>query len=96
MPDETSDSIANQNLGHGLKDARGFRNLLQQASAEIKGLRRRNELLNAQVEVVRVFAHCSGAVSKDGGQCMMEDIAWNLDRAAEAITVDESGQQADA
>lgn len=50
--------------------------LLIQARSEILSLRRRNELLTAQVAVVEVFAAALGLRPEPG--CLTPDIAWEL------------------
>ncbi|MDB5522804.1 MAG: hypothetical protein JWM58_567 [Rhizobium sp.] len=62
-----------------------MKELLEKASAEIRMLRRQNELLAARVEVMDLFAcvlHTRPAGVSMGAS---EDIAWALDRAAAEV-----------
>jgi hypothetical protein len=59
-------------------------NLLNSAKREILELRRRNELLAAQMSVVEVFAAATGLRRNDS--CGMTiDVAWELERAIEEL-----------
>lgn len=53
-----------------------MKELLIEARQEIIGLRRRNEILSAQMGVVEVFAAALGLKRNEGG--MAPDIAWAL------------------
>ena len=58
-------------------------NLLRDAAAEIRALRRHNEILAAKVEMIDLFAcvlHTAPAQRNEGAGI---DIAWELDRAAD-------------
>lgn len=61
-------------------------NSLRLGAEEIKQLRKRNELLDAKVEVVEVFAAALGL--KRGPQGYGEDVAWRLSKHAEALEAD--------
>jgi AmiR/NasT family two-component response regulator len=58
-----------------------MRELAKQACFEIRELRRRNELLEAQMGVVEIFAAALGL--KKGAQTMSPDIVWALERELE-------------
>jgi hypothetical protein len=60
-----------------------MKDLLKRASAEIRDLRRQNEILQAQMGVVEVFAAALGL--KRGERGMSVDVAWELDRTANEI-----------
>lgn len=55
---------------------------LRSAAREIRELRRANELLAAKVEVIDVFRAALLGVPRGGG--VSPDVAWALDRMAEA------------
>jgi len=55
--------------------------LAKQACFEIRDLRRRNELLEAQMGIVEVFAAALGM--KKGGQTMAPDVVWMIERELE-------------
>ncbi|MBK8772856.1 MAG: hypothetical protein IPM06_20830 [Rhizobiales bacterium] len=55
------------------------RRLLRTAAAEIRALRRHNELLNAQVGVMEVFAAALGLRKNENGATI--DIVWEIERA---------------
>lgn len=57
--------------------------LLKSASAEIRALRRHNELLAAQVGVIEVFRAATMGTPKSQGYA--EDVAWRLDIAADEL-----------
>lgn len=59
-------------------------NAIRQAQAEIQELRRRNEVLEAQVHMVETCAMLVRAQMASGpGMTMGEDVVWKLDRALE-------------
>jgi hypothetical protein len=68
-----------------------LKHLLQAARSEIIELRRRNEILAAQVAVVEVFAAACGL--RGGQQRASIDIAWELDRKIEELTIEEESHQ---
>jgi hypothetical protein len=53
-----------------------MKQLLNEALHEIEGLRRRNEVLQAQADVVTVFSAALLGVPRSGG--MAPDVAWKL------------------
>jgi hypothetical protein len=52
--------------------------LLRQAVSEIRGLRRSNEILSAQVGVIEVFAAALGM--RQNGGMMAEDLVWRIEQ----------------
>lgn len=78
-----------------------MKDLLQRAKSEIVQLRRTNEVLSAQVEVVHIFAAALGLHNSGGGYA--PDVAWELqkeiDRLSEIhvpLTVEAEPQSANA
>ena len=67
--------------------------LLRRAAEDIRTLRRRNEILSAQMRVVEIFG---AALSGRGGSgiAMGEDIAWALDRAIHDLENEAVGTEA--
>ena len=61
-----------------------MRELLTEARREILDLRRRNEILSAQMGVVEVFAAALGLKRGEGG--MSPDVAWALQRKIEELS----------
>lgn len=59
-------------------------NTLRSARDEIVGLRRRNEVLEARVEVVEVFAAALGL--KRGACGMAPDVVWELDKEIASLS----------
>jgi len=59
--------------------------LLRAAKHEITALRRRNEVLNAQVGVVEVFAAALGLRKNESGATV--DIVWEIERALDRVDV---------
>lgn len=57
--------------------------LLSWSSEEIRRLRRENEILNAQIYIVNVFANALGF--KPQGGAMSEDIVWKMEKLKEQI-----------
>ena len=55
-----------------------MKDLLQRARHEIIALRRSNEILSAQMEVVGVFAAAFGIRGQSRGESV--DLAWELER----------------
>jgi hypothetical protein len=55
-----------------------MKDLLTRAKHEIVGLRRSNEVLSAQIDVVNIFAAALGMKRNVCGAC--EDVAWLLER----------------
>jgi hypothetical protein len=55
-----------------------MKQLLIDARHEILDLRRRNELLSAQMAVVEIFAAALGLKRNEGG--MSPDVAWSLEK----------------
>jgi hypothetical protein len=60
-----------------------MKDLLKRASAEIRSLRRQNEILEAQMGVVEVFAAALGLKRENRG--MGIDVAWELEREADKL-----------
>lgn len=59
------------------------KNLLAQAAAEIRQLRRVNEILGAKVEMIELFSCVLRSRPAGQSQAMAEDIAWRIDRHIE-------------
>lgn len=57
--------------------------MLNQLADEVRGLRRHNEVLSAQVDVVEVFRAALLGPPRNGG--MAEDIAWRAGKMVEAL-----------
>lgn len=64
-----------------------MKDVLNSAVHEIRDLRRRNEILSAQMGVVEVFAAALGLKHGEGG--MVPDVAWQLEREIEKIVNEE-------
>jgi len=64
-----------------------MKQLLAEARHEILDLRRRNEILSAQMAIVEVFAAVVGL--KQQGQAMAVDVAWSLQKKIDELN--ESG-----
>jgi hypothetical protein len=60
-----------------------MKDLLQRSKFEIESLRRRNEILTAQIDIVEIFAKALGLTRNKGG--MSPDIAWELQRKIDEI-----------
>lgn len=60
-----------------------MKHLLLEAKHEIEALRRRNQILEAQVGVVEVFAAALGLKRNEGG--MAVDVAWSLQKAVDEL-----------
>jgi hypothetical protein len=60
-----------------------MKHLLMDAKEEILSLRRRNEILEAQVGVVVVFAAALGLKRNEQG--MAEDVAWKLQKKIDEL-----------
>jgi hypothetical protein len=69
-----------------------MRELLAKARFEILELRRRNEILSAQVAVVEVFANCVGL--RSNGDCQTIDVAWEIERTLEELVAKEKNEGA--
>ena len=67
-----------------------MKELLRHARHEILDLRRRNELLSAQMAVVDVFAAACG-LRREGG-LMHPDIAYDLEKAIERMEADDASR----
>lgn len=52
--------------------------LLASAKIEIVGLRRRNEVLAAQMDIVEIFAAALGLKRTNGGESI--DVVWQLEK----------------
>ena len=61
-----------------------MKQLLTAARQEIVGLRRRNEILEAQVAVVEVFASALGL--KPGERGAAPDVAWALQKKIDEMS----------
>ena len=66
-----------------------MKELLLQASAEIKLLRRQNEILSAKVEMIDLFACLLFTQPARRSESMGEDIAWKLDKAIDQLQEEE-------
>jgi hypothetical protein len=71
-----------------------MKQLLNSARCEILELRRRNELLSAQVGVVEVFAAVLGL--RRDNNCMTIDVAWELQRQIDELDNASNGNQVNA
>lgn len=60
-----------------------MKELLIEARQEILDLRRRNEILTAQMGVVEVFAAALGLKRNEGG--MAPDVAWELQKQIDEL-----------
>lgn len=60
-----------------------MKQLLERARSEILQLRRRNEILSAQMGVVEVFAAALGLRRNEGA--MAPDVAWELEKQIEEL-----------
>ena len=60
-----------------------MKELLTEARQEILDLRRRNEILSAQMGVVEVFAAALGLKRGEGG--MAPDVAWALQKKIDEL-----------
>lgn len=66
-----------------------LRDLIEDAAHEIRSLRRTNEILNAKVEMIDLFAcvlHTKAAEHIHGAGI---DIAWKLDKEADRLKKEE-------
>jgi len=68
-----------------------MKNLLQSAHQEIIQLRRRNEIMSAQLAVIDVFAAALGLRRENQG--MSIDVAWELQRKIEELNAEESNRE---
>lgn len=66
-------------------DNKEMARLLRGAEEEIRLLRRVNEVLEAKVQTMELFATVLHTRPAERGGGMAEDIAWKLGRAAEAL-----------
>lgn len=62
-----------------------MKNLLIEAKKEIINLRRRNEILEAQIGIVEVFAAALGM--KHVNQGISEDVVWELQKKIDEFDV---------
>jgi hypothetical protein len=60
-----------------------MKQLLIDAMNEIHSLRRHNEILNAQLGIVEVFAAALGMKKNEGG--MTSDVAWQISKKIEEL-----------
>lgn len=58
---------------------------MQMAAAEIRQLRRINEVLTAKVEVMELFGLVFRTQPNYGSQGMAEDVVWKIERSIEAF-----------
>jgi len=65
-----------------------MKELLQKARHEIIQLRRRNEVLTAQMDVVEIFAAALGLKRNQGG--MEIDVAWELEQKLSQLEDEEA------
>lgn len=68
-----------------------MKDLLNSARHEILDLRRRNEMLSAQMAVVEVFAAALGLKRNEMGASV--DVAWQLDKAINELIAEEKRNQ---
>lgn len=68
-----------------------MKDLLNSAKHEILDLRRRNEILSAQMAVVEIFAAALGL--KRNEQRASVDVAWQLDKAINQLISEEKRNQ---
>lgn len=66
--------------------------LAQQAAHELKFLRQRNEILEAQMFVVNVFAKATSGIQGEG-RPMSPDIVWQIDQECQRLRNLEEAQQ---
>lgn len=69
-----------------------MKHLLIEAEAEIQRLRRRNEILAAQINIVEVFATTAGMRQGRDGMAMGVDVAWRLRQEIDAIEKKEADE----
>ena len=70
-----------------------MRELLLRAAAEIRDLRRHNEVLSAKVEMIDLFAcvlHTNPATRSTGAA---PDVAWEMEREAARLENEETAEQ---
>lgn len=60
-----------------------MKELLNEAKNEIINLRRRNEILSAQMGVVEIFAAALGMKRSEGG--MAPDVAWAIQKKIDEL-----------
>jgi hypothetical protein len=63
--------------------------ILTEATHEIHRLRRQNEILNAKVEVMELFACVLHTSPAQHGNCMAVDIAWQMEKEAERLKAEQ-------
>ena len=68
-----------------------MKDLLNSARHEILDLRRRNEILSAQMAVVEIFAAALGLKRNEMGASV--DVAWQLDKAINELIAEEKRNQ---
>ena len=68
-----------------------MKDLLNSARHEILDLRRRNEILSAQMAVVEIFAAALGLKRNEQGASV--DVAWQLDKAINELIAEEKRNQ---
>lgn len=69
-----------------------MKDLLQSAMHEIAGLRRQNEILQAKVEVMDLFACVLHTTAASRTQGMSVDVAWQLQKAIDEIDAAEKAK----
>ena len=71
-------------------DNKDLKNLLINAAREIRELRRSNEIMEAQLEMVALFDRVLHARPPERSMiASSEDVAWSIDRALDKITTEE-------
>ena len=70
-----------------------MKHLLLEAKAEIDRLRRRNEILEAKVSTMELFATVLHTNPHYPSEVMSEDVAWKLHRAFTEIEQEENKQR---
>ena len=68
-----------------------MKELLQSARLEILELRRRNEILTAQMSVVEIFAAVVGLRPQERG--MTEDVAWRLQQEIDRLATEQPKEE---
>lgn len=65
-----------------------LRRLLEAAGDEIRTLRRSNEVMSGQLDIVFIFDRAIRASFTTPSQGYAEDVAWKLDKAAMEIATE--------
>ncbi len=70
-----------------------MKHLLIEAKSEIERLRRRNEILEAKVEVMNLFGTVLHTYPNHDGGAMAVDIAWSLQKGIEELEAKEAAEK---